>query len=114
MQRGYSADAGNLSQVTLSGAVWALVLFSILAANAPFFTERGFGIWPLGGSKSLGFRFLELCVCYGLVGAFGVVLEADAGQIAPQKWEFFAITAFLFLTLAFPGFVYRYLLKRRG
>ena len=33
-------------------------------------------------------------------------------RIAPQGWEFYAITATLFLTLAFPGFVYRYLYKR--
>ena len=40
------------------------------------------------------------------------VLENKAGQIAPQGWEFYAITATLFMTLAFPGFVYRYLFKR--
>ncbi|MEY4294772.1 MAG: hypothetical protein RLY82_460, partial [Pseudomonadota bacterium] len=28
-------------------------------------------------------------------------------------WEFYAITGALFITLAFPGFVYRYLLKHR-
>lgn len=100
--------------MTASGAVWALVFISVLAANVPFMTERGLGVWPLRHSKTLGFRLTELCVCYGLVGTLGLVLEARAGQIAPQTWEFFAITAFLFLTLAFPGFVYRYLLVRRG
>ena len=35
-----------------------------------------------------------------------------AGQIAAQGWEFYAITAALFLTFAFPGFVWRYLLRR--
>lgn len=100
--------------MTASGAVWALVFISVFAANVPFLSERGLGVWPLGRSKSLGFRLIELCVCYGLVGALGLLLEARAGQIAPQTWEFFAITAFLFLTLAFPGFVYRYLLARRG
>jgi len=86
---------------------------AVLAANLPFFTERGLGVWPLSGSKSLGFRVLELCVCYGLVGGVGAMLEVHAGQLAPQTWEFFAITVFLFATLAFPGFVYRYLLVRR-
>ena len=52
-------------------------------------------------------------MCYGLVAGLGALFEARAGQIAPQTWEFFAITVFLFLTLAFPGFVYRYLLVRR-
>ena len=100
--------------MTLSGSVLVLVFFSLFAANVPFFTERAFVVWPLGRSKSLGFRLLELCVCYGLVGGLGLVLEANAGQIAHQQWEFFAITAVLFMTLAFPGFVYRYLLVRRG
>ena len=49
---------------------------------------------------------------YFATGAVGLALEARAGQIYPQGWEFYAITAALFLTLAFPGFVYCYLLKR--
>jgi hypothetical protein len=40
-----------------------------------------------------------------------LLLEQSLGQIAPQGWEFYAITGTLFVTLAFPGFVYRYLLK---
>ena len=40
-------------------------------------------------------------------------LEQRAGQIAPQGWEFYAITGTLFVTFAFPGFVYRYLFKKR-
>ena len=39
-------------------------------------------------------------------------LEHSLGQVAPQSWEFYAVTGCLFLTLAFPGFVYRYLYKR--
>ena len=31
---------------------------------------------------------------------------------APQRWEFYAALGFLFLTLAFPGFVWRYLRRR--
>jgi hypothetical protein len=37
-------------------------------------------------------------------------------QIAPrhsQNWEFYAVTACLFLVFAFPGFTYRYLWRRR-
>jgi hypothetical protein len=40
----------------------------------------------------------------------GLALENHAGQIAPQGWEFYAVTGTMFTTLAFPGFVYRYLL----
>ena len=63
--------------------------------------------------KSLGLRLLELVVFYFLVGGIALFLEKRVGQIAPQNWEFYAITGALFLTFAFPGFVYRYLLKRR-
>ena len=47
-----------------------------------------------------------------LRGTEKLLLERRAGQIAPQGWEFYAITGTMFLTLAFPGFVYRYLLRR--
>jgi len=53
-------------------------------------------------------------LAYFLVGGLALLLERRAGQIAPQGWEFYAITGTLFLTLAFPGFVYRYLLRRHG
>jgi hypothetical protein len=48
------------------------------------------------------------------VGALGLALEKADGQIYPQGWEFYATTGALFLTLAFPGFVYRFLYKRHG
>ncbi|MFM2274596.1 MAG: hypothetical protein RL211_468 [Pseudomonadota bacterium] len=63
--------------------------------------------------KSLGLRLLELVVFYFLIGGVALLLEKRAGQIADQNWEFYAITASLFITFAFPGFVYRYLLKHR-
>lgn len=59
-------------------------------------------------------RLLELLAFYLLVGVMALLLERRAGQIAQQGWEFYAITGTLFLTLAFPGFVYRYLLRRHG
>ncbi|MBN9340837.1 MAG: DUF2818 family protein, partial [Comamonadaceae bacterium] len=45
--------------------------------------------------------------------ALALLLERRAGQIAPQGWEFYAVTATLFATFAFPGFVFRYLVRRR-
>ena len=56
-----------------------------------------------------------LVILAALVAAnLALLLERRAGQIYPQGWEFYAITATLFLTLAFPGFVWRYLTKRRS
>jgi hypothetical protein len=98
--------------MTQSFSVFLVVVAALLAANLPFLTTRVMGVFSLVEGKSLAVRLLELLVFYGLVGLLGAALEQHAGQISPQRWEFFAITFALFLTLAFPGFVYRYLLKQ--
>jgi hypothetical protein len=41
------------------------------------------------------------------------MLESRIGDAFPQTWEFYAITGCMFVVLAFPGFVLRYLRKRR-
>jgi hypothetical protein len=96
-----------------TAAVWLVLATALIVANLPFLNERWFVFGPRRAPKSLGVRLLELVVLYGLVGALGLGLEQYAGQIYPQGWEFYATTAALFLTLAFPGFVYRYLYKKR-
>jgi len=58
-------------------------------------------------------RLVELVILYFATGLFGMVLEKRLGQVASQGWEFFAVTAALFITFAFPGFVWRYLVKHR-
>lgn len=93
-------------------AVWLVVCIGLGAANLPFLTSRLLGLIPLRKPKTLGTRLLELLGLYIVAGAIGLFLEQRLGQIAPQGWEFYAITAALFLTFSFPGFVYRYLLKR--
>jgi hypothetical protein len=93
-------------------SVWVVVVSGLVAANLPFFTHRLFGLIRLASNKSLGIRLLELLVLYVVTGSLAVLLEHRAGQIAPQAWQFYAITGTLFITFAFPGFVYRYLLKR--
>ena len=94
-----------------SFAAWALVLLAFFAANLPFVNHRLMAVVMLKKPKTIWLRLLELLLCYFLVGAAGLALEQRLGQIAPQRWEFYAITAALFITFAFPGFVYRYLLK---
>lgn len=95
-------------------SIWVVLLAAVLAANLPFINQRWLGVVPRSKNKSLGIHLLELVICYFLVGALGLALEHADGQIYPQGWEFYATTAALFLTLAFPGFVYRYLYKRHG
>lgn len=95
-------------------SVWLVLLSALLAANLPFVNDRWLAVIPRSTPKSLWLRLLELVFWYGVVGAIGFGLEHSAGQISPQGWEFYATTASLFLTLAFPGFVYRYLMRRRA
>ncbi len=56
---------------------------------------------------------VQTLVFSGVVGGIGLLLEKRMGQIAAQGWEFYAVTGALFVTLAFPGFVWRYLVKHR-
>jgi hypothetical protein len=100
--------------VNASASVWLVLLAAVLAANLPFLNQRWLGVIRRSSPKTLGVHLLELVICYGLVGALGLALEKADGQIYPQGWEFYATTGALFLTLAFPGFVYRYLYKRHG
>jgi hypothetical protein len=97
--------------VTNSFAIWLVLLLSLAAANLPFLSTKVLGVLPPKKPKSLGLRALELLVLYFIAGSVGLLLEKRAGQIAPQTWEFYAITFTLFVTFAFPGFVYRYLFK---
>ena len=90
-----------------------MVVLALVAANLPFISNRLFLIYRLNIGKNLAARLGELVVWYLVVGAVGLLLEKSGGQIAPQGWEFYAVTGALFLTFAFPVFVYRYLFRRR-
>ena len=92
-------------------AVWTLVIIALCAANLPFVSQRFMAVVALVKPKTPWLRLLELLVFYAIAGGIGLALEQRAGQIVPQRWEFYAITATLFVTFAFPGFIYRYLLK---
>lgn len=94
---------------------WFVILLAVLAANLPFLNERLFAIVPIGAKpKSFWLRLLELFVLYLAVGIIAYLLESRIGSAFSQNWEFYAVTGCLFIVLAFPGFVFRYLRKRRG
>jgi hypothetical protein len=99
--------------MSTSSQIVMLVLLALLAANLPFANQRIFLLGPQRKSKPLGWRLAELVVLYFVVGGVGLALENHGGQIAPQGWEFYAVTGTMFVTLAFPGFVYRYLMHRQ-
>lgn len=94
---------------------WLVILLAAFAANLPFFNERLFAAIPLGKPiKPFRMRLVELLVLYLLVLGVAYLLEARIGNAFSQRWEFYAITACLFIVLAYPGFVFRYLRKRHG
>jgi hypothetical protein len=94
-----------------AASIWLVLVLAFLGANLPFLSQRLLGVVSLAQGKNLATRLAELVVMYFVVGGIGLALEKRAGQIAPQGWEFYAVTGALFLTFAFPGFVWRYLFR---
>ena len=99
--------------MSTSTQIGLLILLALVAANMPFFNQRIMMLGPQRLSKPLLWRLMELSVLYFVVGGVGLALENHGGQVAPQGWEFYAVTGTMFITLAFPGFVYRYLMHRK-
>ena len=90
-----------------------LFIVSLLAANISYLSERILFIWtPAGDGKHGLWRVLELILLYLLCIAVAASLEARSGSIYPQGWQFYAITASLFVVMGYPGFVLRYLVGR--
>ena len=92
-----------------------MIMLAFIAANVPFLNNRVFAVWQpksLSVPKAFWLRALELFVLYCLVGAIGISFERLIGNVFAQRWEFYAITFSLFVVMAFPGFVFRYLLRR--
>ena len=95
-----------------TASIWLVIVAALFAANLPFMNQRLLAVIPMARTKTLAMRLAELVFFYFLLGGLGLLLEKRAGQIAPQGWEFYAVTGAVFMTLAFPGFIWRYLLRR--
>lgn len=91
-----------------------MLLLAALAANLPFVNERVFLLGPRRSPKPMLWRWVELTVYGALVVGSGMALEGHLGQVHGQGWAFYAVMACVFLTLAFPGFVWRYLGRSRA
>ncbi|MDY0977392.1 DUF2818 family protein [Massilia sp. CFBP9012] len=103
-------------------AALLVIALALAGANLPFVNERLFGFVPVPAgkapageprNKALALRLLELVVLYLVVGLVAKLLESRIGSVFVQTWEFYAVTGCMFLVLAFPGFVMRYMRKRR-
>lgn len=99
-----------------SAAVWLLILLAAVAANLPFINEKLFAVLSVksfkNGVKPFWVRVFEFLVWYAVIGLLGMLLERTIGNTFNQRWEFYVTALTLFVVLAFPGFVVRYLLKR--
>ena len=96
-----------------NSAIWLVIVLAFVAANLPFVSNRFFLVFPLKKTpKSIWLRLAELLILFFVVGFIGRALEARIGQNYPQHWEFYAVSVAMFLVLAFPGYVLRYMVKR--
>lgn len=101
---------GRSSGLSSMPAMVGKVALALVVAAAVFY----FPAWRARGRnvhKSFFFRLLEVCAFYGIVGALGFAFEASIGNPFSQTWVFYTITFALFLVLAYPGYVYRYLMR---
>lgn len=98
--------------VTGAAVVWLVVGFVL--ATWPFLTERRFLVIRREGEKPFSTRLVELLIGYALMLLAGLGLENSISAIQSQTWNFYAITGLLYVLLAYPGFVWRYLRKRAG
>lgn len=100
--------ASDLASVALFVGKLALVFgLTALLLAFPGWHNRSHDI-----HKSFLARLLEVLVFYGLVGTLGFAFEVNMGNAFSQTWEFYAVTLSLFLVLGYPGFVFRYLMRR--
>jgi hypothetical protein len=97
----------------MNAAPVVLLVVAFIAANLPFVSPRVLIVGPRKRGHALGWELIGLLLMAALVIGGGMAWEARIGQRAPQEWEFYAAFAGLFITLAFPGFVWRHLRRRR-
>jgi len=94
-----------------------VIVLALVCANLPFLNQRFFALIPLkkssdsGYRKSLWLRVAELLISYFLLGALAFFMESLIGNSSPQDWQFYAVSACLFIVFSFPGFVYCYLYR---
>jgi Na+(H+)/acetate symporter ActP len=91
-----------------------ILLLVLLVANLPWLSNRFFYAFGFKNNhKNLAWCLFELIVLYFAVGFIIKYAEYSLlGQNAPQGWEFYTVTACMFLVFAFPGFIYKILWKK--
>ncbi len=97
----------------MNQAVWLLLVTAIVLANIPFILSNRLFIFLKVPEKSIWINLAEWFLYFIVTGFFAYMLENKSmGHVAPQEWEFYTVTLFMFMIFAFPGFIYRYNLKQ--
>lgn len=92
-------SAGNLT--------WLLIIVTVFLANVPWFYGR-FLLFIRPERKKVWMCLLEWLILYFLAGFLALGVEKKMhGETHGQDWEFYAVTFFLFVVFAFPGFIYK-------
>lgn len=82
------------------------LLLAILLANLPFLRLTGPRGWHVAWRDFSGW-----IVCYAAWIGISLVLQSVTEKSIANHWEVWAVTTALFAVLAFPGIVWRHLLK---
>lgn len=99
--------ANAMSIAVFYGKLAAYILVLAALMFYPAWRSRHYNV-----NKLFVVRLIELFVLFLAVGVLAFALELNLGNRFEQTWEFYAITGSLFLVLGYPGFVFRYLMKR--
>jgi hypothetical protein len=96
-------------------AVWLLILFALAAANLPFVNERLFGLFRLTKFtvKPPWLVTVEVLAYFVFTAMIGLAFETTLSNPFANGMTLVTIGFCIFLVLGYPGFVFRYLLKRK-
>lgn len=98
--------------MSVEQSVWLLLVTAIVLANIPWILSNRVLLFVKAPNKSFVIGLVEWFLYFILTGILSFLLENKTmGNVAPQEWEFYAITFFMFVIFAFPGFIYRFNLK---
>ena len=98
--------------MSIDQSVWLLLVTAVILANIPWVLSTRLFLFIKVPSKSFVINSLEWFMYFILTGVFAYLLEGKSmGHVQPQEWEFYAVTLFMFMIFAFPGFIYRYNLR---
>jgi hypothetical protein len=86
--------------------IWGYLLLCFVLATLPWVGNRLFLLKRLA-HKNFVIRLLEWMVYAALALMAGWGLEWQlTGEIKSQDWEFYVSTLFMFIIMAFPGFIW--------